>query len=279
MRSIPASIRPSRSRCSPSTSRCRSSPLGAAREARGRRVQDAVICRPSRAASTTRCSLVQHLACQDMLDAAKVYVGVLAATILLVATNAGVIGASRITYAMASYRQLPEVFRRLHPRFKTPWLSLLIFAGAAPVVIILPGETNFLGTLYSFGATLSFTVAHASLVMLRARRRDEELLFRARPNLRLRGVSGHSSPFSVGSHRRSWLVISSRTRPPLDRARLDRRRARLLTIYRRASARAADRDRERRPRSARRRTHARPRTAAMTPRCGPRRSAARGSLR
>ena len=44
----------------------------------------------------------------------------LAATILFIATNAGVIGASRITYSMASYRQLPEVFRRLHPRFKTP---------------------------------------------------------------------------------------------------------------------------------------------------------------
>ena len=39
---------------------------------------------------------------------------ILAATILFIATNAGVIGASRITYAMASYRQLPEVFRRLH---------------------------------------------------------------------------------------------------------------------------------------------------------------------
>ena len=37
----------------------------------------------------------------------KVYVGILAATILFIATNAGVIGASRITYAMASYRQLP----------------------------------------------------------------------------------------------------------------------------------------------------------------------------
>ena len=48
------------------------------------------------------------------LSALKIYVGVLAATILFIATNAGVIGASRITYAMASYRQLPEVFRRLH---------------------------------------------------------------------------------------------------------------------------------------------------------------------
>src|SRR5438876_1165144 len=53
------------------------------------------------------------------LSAAKIYVGVLAATILFIATNAGVIGASRITYSMSSYRQLPEVFRRLHPKFKT----------------------------------------------------------------------------------------------------------------------------------------------------------------
>ena len=57
-----------------------------------------------------------------VLSAAKIYVGVLAATILFIATNAGVIGASRITYSMSSYRQLPERFRRLHPRFKTPWL-------------------------------------------------------------------------------------------------------------------------------------------------------------
>ena len=54
-----------------------------------------------------------------MLRALEIYVGILAATILFIATNAGVIGASRITYSMASYRQIPEIFRRLHPRFKT----------------------------------------------------------------------------------------------------------------------------------------------------------------
>ncbi len=36
-----------------------------------------------------------------LLDALEIYVGVLAATILFIATNAGVIGASRITYAMS----------------------------------------------------------------------------------------------------------------------------------------------------------------------------------
>ena len=99
-----------------------------------------------------------------MLDALEIYVGILAATILFIATNAGVIGASRITYSMATYRQIPEIFRRLHPRFKTPWLSLLLFAGVAPIAVILPGDVDFVGTLYSFGATLSFTVAHASII-------------------------------------------------------------------------------------------------------------------
>ncbi len=43
-----------------------------------------------------------------LLDGLEIYVGILAATIPVIATNAGVIGASRITYAMASYRQLPR---------------------------------------------------------------------------------------------------------------------------------------------------------------------------
>ena len=133
--------------------------------------------------------VVQNLGVSDLLlDGLEIYVGVLAATILYIATNAGVIGASRITYAMSGYRQLPMVFRRLHPRFRTPWLSLVVFAGAIPILVILPGETNFLGTMYSFGATLSFTIAHASLVALRYRHPQEELVYRARPNLRIGGV-------------------------------------------------------------------------------------------
>jgi len=125
---------------------------------------------------------------QWLLDALEIYVGILAATILFIATNAGVIGASRITYAMAGYRQLPETFRRLHPKLKTPWLSLVVFAGFISILTLLPGQVDFLGTMYSFGAMLSFTIAHISLVVLRYRDRDEELAFRGRPNLRLFGV-------------------------------------------------------------------------------------------
>jgi basic amino acid/polyamine antiporter, APA family len=133
--------------------------------------------------------LVENLGLHGgLLHGARIYVGVLAATILFIATNAGVIGASRITYSMSSYRQLPEVFRRLHPTFKTPWLALVVFAGLAPIVFLLPGNVDFIGRMYAFGAMLSFTVAHAAVVALRHRQPDAELTFRARPNLRYRGV-------------------------------------------------------------------------------------------
>jgi basic amino acid/polyamine antiporter, APA family len=143
-----------------------------------------------------------------LLSVLKIYVGILAATILFIATNAGIIGASRITYSMATYRQLPGVFRQLHPRFKTPWLSLLVFAGFVSILVLLPGQTNFLGTMYSFGAMLSFTVAHAAVIQLRRRFPDEELAFKARPNLRFRGVDWPLfAVFGGTATALAWLVV------------------------------------------------------------------------
>jgi len=133
--------------------------------------------------------LVKHLGLHgEVLHASEIYVGILASTILLIATNAGVIGASRITYAMSTYRQLPEVFRRLHPKFKTPWLSLVVFAGVLSIVVVLPGKTDFLGSMYAFGAMLSFTIAHVSVIALRVSTRDDPEAFKVRPSLRIRGV-------------------------------------------------------------------------------------------
>ncbi len=134
--------------------------------------------------------LVENLGLHGfMLATAKVYVGILAATILFIATNAGVIGASRITYAMSSHRQLPEMFRRLHPKLKTPWLALLVFGAIGPTIFLLSGKVDFLGRMYAFGAMLSFTIAAASVIALRVRDRDGESQWRARPNLTIRGVS------------------------------------------------------------------------------------------
>jgi basic amino acid/polyamine antiporter, APA family len=153
--------------------------------------------------------LVEHLGLHgQVLHAAKIYVGILAATILFIATNAGVIGASRITYAMASYRQLPELFRRLHPRFKTPWLSLVVFAGLFAIAVLLPGQTTFLGDMYAFGAMLSFTIAHVSVIALRMHSRDDSEAFKVRPNIRVRGVDWPLfAIFGALGTGAAWIVV------------------------------------------------------------------------
>ena len=64
--------------------------------------------------------VVENIDLGPLQGPAQIYVGVLAATILFIATNAGLIGVSRLTYSMGQHRQLPEGLRKLHPRFRTP---------------------------------------------------------------------------------------------------------------------------------------------------------------
>jgi APA family basic amino acid/polyamine antiporter len=158
--------------------------------------------------------LVENLGLHGFtLSAAKVYVGILAATILFIATNAGVIGASRITYAMSSHRQLPEVFRRLHPKLKTPWLALIVFGAIGPTLFLLSGKVDFLGRMYAFGAMLSFTIAHASIVALRVKK-GGELEWRARPNIRFRGIDWPVFAIVGGLGTGiAWLVVVEQDAP------------------------------------------------------------------
>jgi basic amino acid/polyamine antiporter, APA family len=118
--------------------------------------------------------IVENLGLSSGLtEVLRFYVGILAAVILLIATNAGLIGVSRLTYSMGQHRQLPEGLRQVHPRYRTPYIAILIFAGVA-MLTLLPGQAEFLATLYSFGAMLSFTIAHVSVIQLRRRKSGEE---------------------------------------------------------------------------------------------------------
>ena len=58
------------------------------------------------------------------------WIAVLGVTILTIAANAGVIGASRLAYSMANSYQIPPVFSKLHPTLKTPYLALIVFTGS-----------------------------------------------------------------------------------------------------------------------------------------------------
>src|SRR4051794_29998625 len=107
--------------------------------------------------------VVKHLDLGALQGAGELYVGILAATILIIATNAGIIGVSRLVYSMGLHRQMPDRLRQLHPRYGTPWIGILVF-GAIACLTLIPGQATFLGNMYAFGAMLSFTIAHLAVI-------------------------------------------------------------------------------------------------------------------
>jgi APA family basic amino acid/polyamine antiporter len=152
--------------------------------------------------------VVKNLDLGGLQGAAEAYVGILAATILFIATNAGLIGVSRLTYSMGQHRQLPERLRQLHPRFRTPYIAILVF-GAVACLTILPGKADFLGTVYAFGAMLSFTIAHVSVIALRMKEPDRERPYRGPGTVR---IAGRDLPlfalFGVFGTGTAWIVVT-----------------------------------------------------------------------
>jgi APA family basic amino acid/polyamine antiporter len=131
--------------------------------------------------------IVDHLGLSGvLLSGVQYYVGLLATTILFIATNAGLIGISRLSWSLSEHRQLPGVFSRLHPTYRTPWFTIIFFSAFA-VLLITFANINVLGNLYSFGAMLSFTTAHAAIVALRIKDPDRERPYRMPGNVMIRG--------------------------------------------------------------------------------------------
>ena len=130
--------------------------------------------------------IVANLQLGALAKPAEVFVGILAATILFIATNAGLIGVSRLTYSMGQYRQLPEKLRQLHPRYRTPYVAIIVF-GFVACLTILPGQAEFLGLVYAFGAMLSFTIAHLALIKLRFKEPDVPRPYRVPGEVSVRG--------------------------------------------------------------------------------------------
>ena len=58
-----------------------------------------------------------------------------------------------------------------------PRIGILLF-GAVACVTIIPGQAQFLGNMYAFGAMLSFTIAHLSVIRLRVKQPDQPRPYR-----------------------------------------------------------------------------------------------------
>ena len=138
------------------------------------------------------------------------WIGLIAAIILLIAANAGLIGCSRLTFSMGEYYQVPTALFKLHPRFRTPYISLAVFSFLSAIVVILSrNEMVFLVDLYNVGAQIAFFSAHLSLLILRYKRPHLERPYRAPFNIPLgksrsfplTAIVGVFASFSV------WLLV------------------------------------------------------------------------
>jgi APA family basic amino acid/polyamine antiporter len=156
--------------------------------------------------------VVKQLHLGFMQQPGELYVGLLAATILLIATNAGIIGVSRLVYSMGIHRQVPDRLRRLHPRYGTPWIGIVVF-GVVACVTVLPGEAEFLGYMYAFGAMLSFTIAHAAVIRLRIVDPDRERPYRSPGTLRIAGRELPGSAIFGGAATTLSFVIVTMLHP------------------------------------------------------------------
>jgi APA family basic amino acid/polyamine antiporter len=76
------------------------------------------------------------------------------------------LGQSRVFYSMAKDGLLPKVFCKVHPRFRTPWLSNVLFMAFAGVAGgFLP--ISQLGHITSFGTLLAFVIVCVGVLVLR----------------------------------------------------------------------------------------------------------------
>ena len=89
------------------------------------------------------------------------------------------------------------------PAFRTPATAILVF-GLIACLVMIPGQAEFLGTLYAFGAMLSFTIAHVALI-------GAALAARAQPDAQDPGRRRGRRRRRPGTGRRSTCAFAAST--------------------------------------------------------------------
>ncbi|MEM3061381.1 MAG: APC family permease [Candidatus Bathyarchaeia archaeon] len=104
------------------------------------------------------------------------WIAILGSTISITAANAGIIGFSRMLYALSQYKLLPKKFGETHPKFRTPHVSILTLGFGSILLVSISifafqGEAVdplvLLGSLYNVGALFSYVNAHLGVIVTR----------------------------------------------------------------------------------------------------------------
>lgn len=142
----------------------------------------------------------------------KPMVAFLAASILLIGANAGVLGVSRLSFSMGAHYQLPGVLYQVNRRFRTPQTTILVF-GVIAILLVLSGDVTNLVSIYSFAATITFTMAHLGVIGIRIKDPDGDRPFQLPLNVTIKGrkiplisVVGGIGTFAI------WVIIALNNR-------------------------------------------------------------------
>ena len=80
------------------------------------------------------------------------------------------VGVARVLYAMGRDRQLPAALARLHPRYNTPHVAMLVSTGVSVVVALwLRDAMDQLAAFVNFGALFGFALIHVCVLVHFAR--------------------------------------------------------------------------------------------------------------
>ena len=127
-----------------------------------------------------------------IVDVLRVAVGLSAALILMMAVTTSISGCARLAHSMGTHGMLPRELGRLERKTLVSREAIALIALVAICVLLVAApvedEARFLAGTYSFGVLLAFTLAQLAVIRLRRREPDLGRPFRARPDVRLRGV-------------------------------------------------------------------------------------------
>jgi amino acid transporter len=87
--------------------------------------------------------------------------------------SAMVLATPRLTYSMAESGEFPALFANVHPRFKTPHISIIIF-GVLTLSLAATGTFRWLMTLASGAVIIIYSAICFSLIVLRRRQPQAE---------------------------------------------------------------------------------------------------------
>ena len=101
--------------------------------------------------------------------------------------ESGMIGTSRLGYALAADGLFPRVFAKIHPKFKTPYLGILIQATTALVAAII-GQLGMLIATSVFFMAIAYVATSASIFSLRKKNTEAQFQLKGGSLIPILGV-------------------------------------------------------------------------------------------